>query len=200
MRWRTIVTANAVINGEYTLIKNHTRYLMSKKVIGDESLHESTIITMFYRRFMRLRPFVSNRRMVRDTYTEYLRYKFKIENYELKRSIIINEPFHGLRQELWNTLVFVTKAVSYLPETKQRKWDLARDNTVCRQILKNVLTMEFEKHSAIVKKNAQKDNLYGAFKLWFDHIKNPDASPAFRVLGEFDICLLFLNQMLHTRL
>lgn len=201
MRWRTITTPKAVINGEYTLLKNHARYLPPKEDLDDGALHESTVLRIYYRRFMRLRPFVSNRQMVRDTYTDYLRYKFKIENYELKRSIIFSEPsLTCLEDELRNSLMFVTKAVCYLPETKQKKWKLARDNTMCRQVLKNLLTMEFEKQSEILKKNSKVENPYAEFRLKYSHIRNPDATPAFKVIGEFDICLLYLNRMLSTRL
>ena len=201
MRWRTISTANAVINSEYTLIKNRAKYFPSTSVQDDHSLHESTMLRIFYRRFMRLRPFVSNRRMVRDTYTDYLRYKFKVENYELKRSIIFSEPpLVSFREELWNSLAFIIKAVSYLPETKQKKWGLARDNTMCRQVFKNLLTLEFEKQSKILRKGQGKDNPYADYRLEFNHIRNPDASPAFKVFGEYDICLLYLNRMLRTRL
>lgn len=204
MRWRTIATRNALINGEYTLIKNCSRYLVPKEIADNYgSLPDEIWIKIMYRRFMRLRPFVSCRKMVRDTYTDYLRYKFKVENYDLKRSLVIKEPSSvSPREEVWNSLKFVTKAVSYLPETAAKKWDLARDNTTCRQILKNLMTMEYEKASEISRKakGKSKSNPYADLKLRFNHIRDPDSSASFRAFGEFDISLVYLNEMLRTRL
>lgn len=204
MRWQTIFTNKALSNGNYTLIKSHSKFLVPKE-IGDRcaSLQNEIWIKIIYRRFMRLRPFVSCRKMVRDTYTDYLRYKFKSEDYELKRSLIFKDTQKpSVKDQLWNSLKFVTKAVSYLPETDTVKWDLARDNTTCRQILKNLLTMEYQKNAEIhrASKGKKKLNLYSEYKLRFNHIRNPDSTPSFRAFGEFDRSLLYLNEMLQTRL
>ncbi|QLQ79737.1 hypothetical protein HG537_0C03860 [Torulaspora globosa] len=204
MRWVTISTRNALINGDYTLIKNCSKFLVPKE-IGDNfgTLPDEIWVRIAYRRFMRLRPFVSCRKMVRDTYTDYIRHKFKIEDYDLKRSLIIKES-SGVsdRERVWNSLKFVTKAVSYLPETRAVKWDLARDNTMCRQILKNLLTMEYEKASEISRaaKGKSKSNPYCDLKLRFNHIRDVDFSASYRAFGEFDISLVYLNEMLRTRL
>ncbi|QLL32860.1 hypothetical protein HG536_0D03820 [Torulaspora globosa] len=204
MRWHTICTRNALINGNYTLIKNNSKYLVPKEIAADYgSLSDEILMRILYRRFMRLRPFVSCRKMVRDTYTDYLRYKFKVEDYDLKRSLIFKESSNAsVKEQVWNSLTFVTKAVTYLPETAVVKWDLARDNTTCRQILKNILTMEYQKASEIgqAAKRKSKSNPYSDLKLRFNHIRNCDSSASFRAFGEFDISLLYLNEMLRTRL
>lgn len=77
---------------------------------------------------------------------------------------------------------------------------MARDNTVCRQVLKNILTMEFEKDSEIAKNRKGSKNSYLDYKVEYNHIKNTNANPTFKLLGEFDICLMHLNEMLQTRL
>lgn len=193
-----------MINGNYTLIKNHSRYLLPKEITDRyASLPDEILVKAMYRRFMRLRPFISCRKMVRDTYTDYMRYKFKVEDYDLKRSLVFDEPSSAdLKEQLWNSLKFVTKSVSYLPETPKVKRDLARDNTSCRQILKNLLTMEYEKQSQINRniKTRGKSNPYLDLKLRFNHIREPNASASSRSFAEFDINLLYLNEMLHTRL
>lgn len=201
MTGRTIVTKNAIINGALSLIKKNSKYLLSEEFIKDASIDETTLIRTTYRRFFRLRPFISNRQMVRNTYTDYIRYKFKLENYALKRSLIINVASEvSLRDELWNSLIFVTKATCYLPENEEQKWNIARDNTMCRQILKNILTMEFGKQSLIVNNRNRKSNPYKDYRLKFDHIRYPHKTPHFKVVEEFDRCIIYLNEMLHTRL
>lgn len=201
MTRRTIVTRNAIINGAFSLIKKNAKYLLSEEFLKDGSTDENTLIRTTYRRFFRLRQFISNRKMVRDTYTDYIRYKFKLENYPLKRSLIFNVANDvSLRDELWNSLIFVTKATCYLPENKDQKWNLARDNTMCRQILKNILTMEFGKQSLIINNRNRKSNPYKDYRLTFDHIRYPHKTPNFKVIEEFDRCILYLNEMLHTRL
>ncbi|EJT41889.1 IRC19-like protein [Saccharomyces kudriavzevii IFO 1802] len=225
----TITTAKAIINSEYTLIKSHSKYKLPtyfKSLDANPSWGRTPVVKMFYRRFMRLKPFVSNVKMVEDTYRDYLRYKFTKENYELKRYLVFNPD--GLRsktkldllnnancsemvlpvKEMQETLKFVLKSCSYLPETKDLKWDIARDNTYCRQILKNVLTMRYEKYRSALYRGVGHDEL----DIKFSHLKatsNPLAKlskndkkkvPLFKVFSDFDTTLVYLNETLGTRL
>ena len=126
---------------------------------------------------MRLKPFISNVKMVKDTYRDYVRYKFMKENYELKRYLVFNPD--GLRSKIKLELLSNTKCCErilpvteyaknlgicseelfILAETKVQKWDIARDNTYCRQILKNLLTMQYEKYRSILHRGIGHDEL-----------------------------------------
>ncbi|GAV55515.1 hypothetical protein ZYGR_0AV01470 [Zygosaccharomyces rouxii] len=202
MAGRTILTPNALINSTHTLIKSSEKYFLPTSEVADLP----SFVRMAYRRLFRLQPFVSNRKMVRSTYGEYLRYKFKKEDYETKRSIVVGDtPKAPLREEIRNSVIFVIKAVSHLPETKESKLAIARDNTTCRQILKNLLTMEYEKQSLIAKYRPpakRKDTMtpYQIYRKNFMHMQELNKSAQYRVFGEFDICTIYLNETLDTRL
>ncbi|CAI4656375.1 CBM_collapsed_G0037290.mRNA.1.CDS.1 [Saccharomyces cerevisiae] len=106
------------------------------------------------------------------------------------------------------TLEFVLKSCSYLPETKVQKWDIARDNTYCRQILKNLLTMQYEKYRSILHRGIGHDEL----DVKFSHLKTTSSPltklnktekkkiPLFKVFSDFDTTLIYLNETLGTRL
>ncbi|QHS74716.1 Irc19p [Saccharomyces paradoxus] len=225
----TITTAKAIITSEYTLIKSHSKYKLPatfEKLDADLPERRSTVVKLFYRRFMRLKPFVSNVKMVKETYGDYLRYKFIKENYELKRYLVFNPD--ALRSktklellsntkcsdkvlpvtEMQRTLEFVLKGCSYLPETKVQKWDIARDNTYCRQILKNLLTTQYEKYRSILQRGIGHDEL----DVKFSHLKTTSSPltklnksdkkkiPLFKVFSDFDTTLIYLNETLGTRL
>lgn len=203
MTGRTIITKNAVVNGAYTLIKSHEKYLLTQEA---DRVDLPSFIRIAYRSLFRLQPFISNRKMVRNTFGEYLRYKFKKENYEAKRSIVLGDtPKASLREEIHKSVMFVVKAVSYLPEDREFKLEIARDNTTCRQILKNILTMEYEKQSLIERYRppTKRKDAIGPHQIYrrdFTHMQQLNKSAEFRVFGEFDICTIFLNEILHTRL
>lgn len=202
MTGRTVVTSNAIVNNIHALIKTSEKYLLPQSdFIGSRSL-----IKPVYRRLFRLQPFISNRKMVKETYREYLRYKFRHENYAVKRSIVVSDtPSASLEEELINSLLFITKSVCHLPESKGHKLSIARDNTTCRQVLKNLLSVEYEKQSLIAKhkpsiKHKESMNPYQIYRTEFMHMRSPNQSAQFRVLGEFDTCMIYMNETLHTRL
>ncbi|AJV65758.1 BMC_2a_G0036190.mRNA.1.CDS.1 [Saccharomyces cerevisiae] len=224
----TITTAKSIITPDHTLIKSHSKYQLPSRFqkLDADSPERSTVVKLFYRRFMRLKPFISNVKMVKDTYRDYVRYKFMKENYELKRYLVFNPD--GLRSkiklellsntkccerilpvtEMQRTLEFVLKSCSYLPETKVQKWDIARDNTYCRQILKNLLTMQYEKYRSILHRGIGHDEL----DVKFSHLKTTSSPltklnktekkkiPLFKVFSDFDTTLIYLNETLGTRL
>ncbi|CAD6634899.1 XXYS1_4_G0038540.mRNA.1.CDS.1 [Saccharomyces cerevisiae] len=224
----SITTAKAIITPDYTLIKAHSKYQLPScfRKLDADSPERTTVVKLFYRRFMRLKPFISNVKMVKDTYRDYVRYKFMKENYELKRYLVFNPD--DLRSkiklellsntkcherilpvtEMQRTLEFVLKSCSYLPETKVQKWDIARDNTYCRQILKNLLTMQYEKYRSILHRGIGHDEL----DVKFSHLKTTSSPltklnktekkkiPLFKVFSDFDTTLIYLNETLGTRL
>ncbi|CAI1563008.1 hypothetical protein SEUBUCD646_0L00360 [Saccharomyces eubayanus] len=225
----TITTAKAIINSEYTLIKSHSKYKLPthfEKLDAGSTKGRTTVVKIFYRRFVRLKPFVSNVKMVRQTYSDYLRYKFTKEDYELKRYLVFNpnglqsktspEPMGNTKggekvmpmEEVQKTLQFILKSCSYLPETKEQKWSIARDNTYCRQILKNILTMQYEKYRSVLNRGVGHDEL----DVKFSHLRTKSSPPTklnkgdkkkipvFKIFSDFDTTLVHLNESLGTRL
>lgn len=216
----TVRTKNAITNSYYTFIKKKDSFLLSAE--ASKFMSKEEFLRATFRRFIRLRPFVSNRAMVRDTYCDYIHYKYRYEKYALKRSLILDEhrPIDTTdkfkRPEILNSLAFVIKASSYIPESKSIKYQISRDNTYCRQILKNLLTAEYEKG-----KNSHKSSITPqyAFRTKLEHLKscndysedtmkkiNEKAKPRGDVIikqyiyGEFDRNLILLNELLGTRL
>lgn len=202
MAGRTIITNNAIVNGQHTLIKSIQKYLLFETEHHDSR----SLIKAVYRRMFRLQSFISNRAMVRETYREYLRYKFRHEDYATKRSIVVGDtPSVPLEEELKNSLMFIIKSVCHLPESKEHKLSIARDNTICRQVLKNLLTVEYEKQSLIAKykpplKKGEMTGPYQIYRTEFTHMRECNQSAQARVLGEYDICMIYMNETLHTRL
>ena len=151
---------------------------------------------------------MSKRAMVRATYTDYIRYKFKTEEYALKRSLVLegnDVPMVGdWEDSTKKTFQFVLKSVSYIPETSTNKYDVARDNTACRQIMKNLLGVEYEKDN-MIQRSGNRADIYKDLRIEFNHLKdlenlNDKKSITQKGLGNFDRCLVLLNESLGTRL
>ncbi|CCH58637.1 hypothetical protein TBLA_0A08480 [Henningerozyma blattae CBS 6284] len=215
-----IKTKNAIINDEYTFIKPHSKYfpLQISTYIGtDKQSNDSKFLLMIFRRLCRLKPFISDRKMVKDTYSQYIHYKFTKENYQLKRSKVLpqqqcrNPDSQYLPYEsIYNSLTFVLKAVSAQPEGKDKNLELARDNLMCKQILKNLLSIEFDKHTVVkqcrgVSRSVPYQSLYSNYDyLVLDKAKyNKKLSRdtfTNSVIGIFDRNLILLNEMIDTRL
>ncbi|KAL3231771.1 Increased recombination centers protein 19 [Nakaseomyces bracarensis] len=216
----TITTKNAIINSQYTFIKNKEPYRLTRA--ASRSLDDAEFLRATFRRFMRLRPFVSNRAMVRETYTDYVHYKYRDEKYILKRSLVLDEhkPIDATedfsRIEILNTLDFVFKASCFIPEGPSVKYQSARDNTMCRQILKNILTAEYEKGKNIRKLPISPQY---TFRKKLEHLKysndyieetmgkinekgklKADSMIKQYLYGEFDRNLILLNELIKTRL
>ncbi|EDO14966.1 hypothetical protein Kpol_388p10 [Vanderwaltozyma polyspora DSM 70294] len=197
-----ILTKNAVITSKYTLLKNHSKYYMPNHNLKD--IDEDTVVKMYYRRFIRLRPLISRTRMVKETYTSYIRYKFKIENYQLKRKLVTGiEEQRPLIPTLQKSLEFIIKSVSFIPETKTIKFKIARDNTICRQVLKNLLTVEYQKEN-FIEKRSKGSELYQLLRVDFNHLVNSNNNLKFtsqlKVFNDFDMCLILMNETIGTRL
>ncbi|CCF60635.1 hypothetical protein KAFR_0L00280 [Kazachstania africana CBS 2517] len=198
----TIRTANAIITDSYALIKSTERFFLPQTMIVNGGT--SKFLRASYRRFMRLAPFVSQRAMVRSTYVDYIRYKYKIEDYDMKRRLVLGDtalPRAPLRQQILNTLNFIITAVSYTekPKDKVQKTDII----LARKILKNLLTMEYEK----MKKNKVSDGKdYINFKLKFNHLTpgsqkiKPISLARNKVIKDFDSCIVYLNETVGLRL
>lgn len=216
-----IRTKNAIINDHYTLLKPQQKYfpLALTQYNPDIESDRQQYAKMVFRRLCRLKPLVSSRYMVKRTYIDYIRFKFRQEDYDIKRKRVLGESVvsdTNLQRlvRMQNSLIFVIKAVSYITETEVQKFDLARDNTVCRQILKNILTMEYQKHYFVNKyRGASRAIPFQSFYLDYSYIKKQgltkkiekkrskrlkNEEETFSVIGQFDSQLILLNEMLMT--
>ncbi|CCD24801.1 Irc19p NDAI_0D04880 [Naumovozyma dairenensis CBS 421] len=195
---KTIVTKNAITNSIYSLIRDKTKYLLwtdVKQIINTYNNEKTKdkvkrdILKRLYRRFIRVNVFVSNTKMVKDTYKDYVRYKFIKEDYHLKESIIssldnpksiASDSIPSEIETIVKSFEFVIKAISYIPEDSSKgcTYDIARDNTICRQILKNILTIEHEKMKQLIPQsipwNDEKIRVstpYLDYRIQFNHLK-----------------------------
>lgn len=180
----------SIVTGTKTLIKASSSFILSKAEV--ETLSHNELVRSYYRRFFRLRPFVSNRKMVKDTYTEYLRYKFRVENYELKRTKFLKEnelQSYGHDESMKKSLEFVLKGVS----TKSLDSEgLSDDQNICRKILKNLLTVEYHKER-LMSRSAK---YYQFYRKEFSQLTDEENIS----LKHFEENMIRLNETLGTRL
>lgn len=197
-----IVTQNAIINSEYTLFLKHSKYFAPENLINEYPRED--VIKITYRRLIRLKPFVSQRKMVQDTYVEYLRYKYKSEDYKLKSSLCNIRTEHTEASDLeqaTQSLQFILKAVSRI---ESGSCPSAVDNTLCRKILKNLLTMEYYKQTLIRQSPTSNYQLlrksFGYLAPSKDDKSDTHINSRYNSMGEYDRALVCLNEMLGTRL
>lgn len=187
---RDVSTAKSIITGNSILIKFSTKYALTDCQF--KTLKEDTLVKATYRRLVRLRPFISKRQMVKNSYTEYLRYKFKVEDYELKRKLILSKdelkPL-DIRVSLKQSFHFVLKAISVLDVYEK---SVKAECTTCRRVLKNILTADYHKNRSIHRSA----KLYQYYKKNFGFINDKQKIG----LGQFEENLLRLNETLGTRL
>lgn len=174
-----IETAGAIVNQNFTLIKNHGKYLVADTVLSrylQDRKHDTEFVKLLYRRFVRLAPFVSNLRVGRETYIDYVKYKFKYEDYELKRKLVLGEGSYCDSCDHWkletlNTLKFIIRAVSYVEggsKTKSKR--VANESRIARIILRNLLTVEHDKINGHVSPSSR-DTAFYEYRIAFDHLK-----------------------------
>lgn len=185
-------TEKAVITRTDLLLKAHQKF----QLINNSTLTDDQFIHATYRRFMRLKPFISRVFAVKTTYVDYVKYKYKYEDYSLKKKFILGdsrESDKNWRDEVENTLCFVLKSVSCLEEGS------SADISICKKILKNILTVEYDKMTKATGSS------FSDYRIEFTHLsgkstgKNVQLAQR-KVISDFDICLLYLNESLGIRL
>lgn len=209
-----IETARAIIKDDIQVVKHIKKYTLPKSILDPNNIiNHETYIKMTYRRFMRLKPLISKREMVRDTYSSYIRCKYRYEPVGLKMSLICaNEPSVSrseLRQQIYNSLQFILQAVTY-NEAKLSN-SIKGNITVAKQILKNLLTVEYEK----LKDDSEKKWQYRGnkftnsnvidFNIEYNHLKSSsklskEKENKYAAIRSFDECLIYLNKTLNTNL
>lgn len=194
-----IETKNAISTGTRVLVKNIDKFIVSDKCTKDFTDH--ALITFYYRRFTRLRPYISQRQMIRDTYMNYIKYKFKYEDYEKKRHLILGDKITSnqlnLKEQLSRTYNFLFTAVSHIEKDNV---SINKDILMAKQIFKNILTVEYFKTENNEKVN---NDDYYQYRMAFRQLgkkntnndNNKDTS-----IGEFDKVVTYLNETLGTRL
>lgn len=209
---RVIETSKAIIKDNVQILKHIEKFTLPRSILDSNSTIEyGTFIKVTYRRFMRLQPLVSRRVMVRDTYTNYIRCKYRYEPVGLKRSLTLDESSISqseLKEQIYNSLQFIVQAVTYSENISSVT--LRRDITLARQILKNLLTVEYEKLKGDsekkwqYKENQPTNSNVIDFNIEFNHLKPfnsklpKDKENKFVAIRSFDECLIYLNKTLKT--
>lgn len=138
-----ISSNKAVVTATNILIKITPKYYITQEQIN--KLDDLSFIKASYRRFLRLRPFVSKRQTIKHSYTIYLRYKFRVENYESKRRECLSESEFtdiDFRSSVQRSLQMMIKAFS---NTNGFSRSMEKDTHMCRRIVKNILTVDYHK-------------------------------------------------------
>lgn len=192
-----IETKNAIINSNQTLTKNIANFLLPYSLT--RKVADRGVIFAYYRRFMRLRRYISQREMIQNTYVGYVKYKFKYEDYEKRRDLVLSNPKplgNDWKQRLQNTYHFTLNAASYI---EQEDSSLASDILIARQIMKNVLTHEYSK---IEKDQKLGSTEYYDYRIAFKQHDPESVSKNVKVqaIGEFDKNVVYLNEILGTQL
>ncbi|KAH3901588.1 Irc19p SCDLUD_001351 [Saccharomycodes ludwigii] len=180
------------------------------------------ILRIYYRRFIRLKPFISKRKMIKTGYVDYIKFKFKYENYDLKRKYVLPQVKHPtltpklFLERLTNSYSFIYKTCVYLDPlrtVKDGEHSMLKDNLYCKRVLKNILTTEFMKNSLIKKSPSE---FYPIFRKHFNYLQQDNGitenstdkkklqeikkSLKYTNIAEFDFCLILLNEQLNTML
>lgn len=185
-------TGKSIITQKYSLFLNTSRYIPHIDQL--QCLNDKQYIKVIYRRFFRLKPFISQRLMVRETYRNYIRYKFRKEDYAFKRTLVINSPVNiSERDQMINTLTFVLKAVSFM---EGENCPEMVDNLFCRKILKNILTLEYYKERLEWRSPGNLAEIRKNFK----YLSSKEPELKWTSLMHVDRLLIYLNETLGTRL
>lgn len=192
-----IETKKALINSNQILIKCVSNYLVPYNF--SRSANDTQLIFSYYRRLMRLRRYVSKRQMIQNTYVGYVKYKFKYEDYEKRRKLVLPESKQlnvDWPQRLHNTYHFILHAASYVEPGDST---LEQDILMSRQILKNILTNEYSK---IEKDDKPGSTDFLDYRIAFKQHDPEETSKNVKSLaiGEFDKNVIYLNETLGTQL
>ncbi|AAS53558.1 AFR187Cp [Eremothecium gossypii ATCC 10895] len=187
-------TSKAIITSNYTLLTDKTPYLLP--VCFNESCRAEQV-RMLYRRFFRLRPLVAQRAMIKESYTNYIRVKFS-EDYALKRRQALPQntcPVLDAIEAGRRSLTFILKAVSEIEDADSNP-ELAYDNYICRKILKNVLTLEYQRERLEFKNPKRKQIL----RQNYEYLDAKYHDPKYTSLRNADVSIIHFNETLGTRL
>lgn len=178
------VTANGI-----TLLTQSIKYTLPR-----DTIYTPQFLLWSYRRFIRLRPLVSRRGMVRDTYVRYVSNKYRYEPVGVRRGLILGRrrgDDYDLPVRTYNSLQFILQGVS--GDYKDEDVQLARN------ILKNILTIEYEKLDG----KGSGGNLVD-YNIEFRHLTGGCAGKRSLVkdkaVESFDELLTYLNETLKTNL
>lgn len=231
---KTIETARAIIGSNIQLLKCNKKFTIPKSICelnesNNYDVEEKSFLRMTYRRFMRLRPLISQRAMVRDTYVNYIRCKYRYEPLYLKSLLVFSEPagatssldiMHdtnetdkcNLRLKIYASLQFVLQALSLEESSISAQENHTKDILLAKQIFKNILTAEYEKLKADSERKWQyrkNSNLINSdiidYNIECNHLRkftklNREKENKYAAIKAFDECLTYLNKTLNTLL
>lgn len=211
-----IETAKAIIRNDVQIMKFGSQFTLPRTILdpNQTTVDHKTFIKMTYRRFIRLKPLVSRRAMVRDTYLGYIRCKYRYEPLGLKKKLIcpkhtLEDSGFELRQQIYNSLQFILQSVTFDENIPSKL--IREDIKLSRQIVKNLLTVEYEKlkDDAQNKWNYKKGIMQNTniidYNVECNHLKpndklKRDKEVKYAAIKSFDECLVYLNKTLKTLL
>ncbi|QEU63081.1 Irc19 [Kluyveromyces lactis] len=185
-----IKSRKSIVTATNVCINSSSKFYLTEEQI--QSLGDKEFLTASYRRFLRMRQFISKRQMVKESYTTYLRYKFKIEDFELKRSKLLSVSGMStmdFRSSVQKSLRFLIKAFSTSDSYSR---DMVDDSHKCKKIIKNLLTVDYHRNKIINRSS----NMYQYYRKDFTFFTDGQNIG----LKQFEENLMRLNECLGTRL
>lgn len=192
-----VATDHAVVYPAFTLLKKGVSLRLPAEASG---YNESLFVRASYKRFVKLRKFVFPDRMgLQDTYLDYIRYKYRFEDYPMKRQLVLGDTAkQDWRQQVFNTLDFILQSVMF-----SGKQDEKATIKLANQIMKNVLNVHFNilMLNAKPRSKKQKSNAQVRYREEFVHLQALNEQTAQdKVFAQFDQCVVLFNEEHGTRL
>ncbi|ODV98050.1 hypothetical protein PACTADRAFT_47873 [Pachysolen tannophilus NRRL Y-2460] len=159
-----LTTHNSTIFTNKQVLNKSKVFLNIKRLNKDkylENFKNKDQLLILYRYFVRFKPFITTREDIKNTYSNYVRFKFKYSDYNSKRSTVLNTAgadlltHKQLIERIINTLIFVNNG---LVDSK--------DINIEYKILKNLLNTE---HSRL-----EFSKMFNKEKTLFDPLNSND--------------------------
>lgn len=149
-------TKQTVTIGNDLIVKYQISSLADLKGLNELSSKKSKFLSL-YKKFYKLRNMIDSKPYNKEIYQNIIRRKFTMEDFNLKRSILLegSDKLSELQlfERMINTLAFVHNSTVYLPsERKERPvffQDLKIPQRIEKLIILTLLTMDQQKPSTI---------------------------------------------------
>lgn len=194
-----LTTNKASIFKNFTLLKNAKPFTLPANI---SEYSDSLFIRVTFKRFIKLKSFVSEKKYLQATYMNYIRYKYRIEDYTKKKQLILGEDHlveHSWRQEIINSFNFIMQGFMVSEDERERT-----NIKLTGRIVKNLLNVHYNimKLTAKPLLKKQKYNAQVRYREKFVHLQDLDnfENSQDKAFAHFDQCLVFLNEQQKMRL
>ena len=150
-------TKQAFTIGNDLIVKYHVSSLADLEGLNELSSKKSKFLSL-YKKFYKLRHMIDSKPYNKEIYHKIIRRKFTMEDFNLKRDILLEESDRlselQLFERMINTLAFVRNSTVYLPSKSKEKLafffeDLKIPQRIEKLIMLTLLKMDQQKPNTI---------------------------------------------------